>query len=98
MELRKYEDVMVRAAAAGTKYEAVIAHFLSTTTLSPLHHFVFSPDVEPKKMLELDKKMPDFLLIGGAEIGINRTYIHSVGIKVGFGSGQILCVTGASIN
>ena len=67
MELRKYEEVMIRAAAAGTKYEAAIAHFLDTTTMRGLHHFVFSPEVQPKKMLDLDRKLPDFLLLGGSE-------------------------------
>jgi len=64
MELRKYETVMIRAAAAGTKYEDAMAHFCNTSSTAPLHHFVFSPEVQPKKLLDLDKKMPDFLLLG----------------------------------
>lgn len=64
MELRKYETVMIRAAAAGTQYEDALAHFYNTTTIPRLHHLVFSPEVQPKKLLDLDKKMPDFLLLG----------------------------------
>ena len=64
MELRKYQTVMIRAAAAGTKYEKAFEHFYNTTTIPNLHHLVFSPEVQPKKMLALDKKMPDFLLLG----------------------------------
>ena len=62
--MRKYETVMIRAAAAGTKYEDALAHFSNTTTIRDTHHLVFSPEVQPKKLLDLDKKMPEFLLLG----------------------------------
>ena len=71
MELRKYETVMIRAAAAGTQYEDALAHFENSTTIPNLHHVVFSPEVQPKKLLDLDRKMPDFLLLGELRIDIN---------------------------
>ena len=72
MELRKYETVMIRAAAAGTQYEDALAHFYNTTTIPRLHHLVFSPEVQPKKLLDLDKKMPDFLLLGECHFDVQQ--------------------------
>ncbi len=62
MELCEYEYVMGRAALMGTKWDNLM-HFFDTCA-NGTQHLCFSKEVKVKKLLDLDKKMPEYLLLG----------------------------------
>ncbi|XP_013782398.1 39S ribosomal protein L10, mitochondrial-like [Limulus polyphemus] len=57
--LRTYNNSTVRLALRGTPYESILHLITSHNAM------VFSPEDHAVKLLQLDKKMPQFILLGG---------------------------------
>jgi large subunit ribosomal protein L10 len=58
MHLKQYGKKIVRMALEGTKYEPVLTLFTSRNFM------VFSQDVQVSKLLKLNRKIPQLILMG----------------------------------
>ena len=61
MELKTYSKKVARATLTGTKWENLL-HFWETGDY--LQFIVFSKEIQVKKLIQLDKKTPDLILLG----------------------------------
>jgi hypothetical protein len=63
LALKSYNDRIARGCFEGTRWAPLI-HFWETMPMPRVHHVVFSKEVAADKLLKLDRKMPDLLLMG----------------------------------
>ena len=61
MEMTFYSRKHARAATKGTKWENLIHFWETGIDVQPV---VFSEEINAAKLLQLDKKIPEFILLG----------------------------------